>query len=70
MSFIQDEVSKEYFLSIESKKQVTKINIDNIDLLSENSKDQRLRLVYHIAEEDDGGLFGKNKGTQIVKKED
>ena len=39
MSFMQDEVSKEYFLSIDSKKQVTKINIDNIDLLSENSKD-------------------------------
>jgi hypothetical protein len=70
MSFFQDEVSKDYFMLIDSKKQVTRINIDNIDILSENAKDQRLRLVYHIAEEDEGGLFGKGKGTQIVKKED
>lgn len=70
MSFIQDEGTKEYFLVVDSKKQVSTISIENIDVLSENPKDQRLRLVYHIAEEDAGGVFGKGKGTQIVKKEE
>jgi hypothetical protein len=42
MTFFQDEPSKEYFMLIGSKKQVTRINIDNIDILSENAKEQRL----------------------------
>jgi len=72
MSFTQDENSKEFFMVVDGKKNVSHINVENIDLFTEIEATKQLQLVYHIAEESTGSLFSKSKEvtTRIVKKED
>lgn len=56
---------------VDGKKNVYHINVENIDLFSENEQTRQLQLVYHIAEENTS-YFGKKDTatTKIVKKEE
>ena len=57
-AFVQGVKPNEYFMVIDSKQATITINMDHVDQFTEEEEENRLLLVYHVAN-DDGKLTKK-----------